>query len=164
MTICAEFAVPLVRTRVNMQISNFDIVGPTLFTPKKNLDARGCFIEIFRQSTFEGAIGPIKFVQENYSYSKDPGTIRGLHFQVAPSAQAKLVRVTAGAVFDVAVDLRRSSSTYGRHIAVELSSDSLKQLFIPAGFAHGFCTLKPHTEVCYKVSSYYDPASERGLI
>lgn len=146
-----------------MQIREFDISGLKLFTPRKISDARGFFAETFRQILFDDAIGPAPFVQENQSRSTEAGTIRGLHFQIAPNVQAKLVRVLTGAILDVAVDLRRSSSTYGEHVAIELSSDTLEQFFIPAGFAHGFCTLKPNTEVCYKVSAYYDPKAERGL-
>ena len=102
-------------------------------------------------------------MQDNHSLSAAAGTIRGLHFQIAPHAQAKLVRVVRGRVLDVAVDLRRSSPTFGRHFAVELSADNWAQLFVPVGFAHGFCTLTEDVEVLYKVSELYSPAHDRGL-
>jgi dTDP-4-dehydrorhamnose 3,5-epimerase len=102
-------------------------------------------------------------VQDNHSFSAAVGTIRGMHFQLPPRAQAKLVRVLRGAVLDVVVDLQRGSSTYGRHAAIELSAANAQQVFVPAGFAHGFCTLEPGTEVAYKASDYYDAGLERGL-
>ena len=105
----------------------------------------------------------IPFVQENYALSNAVGTIRGLHFQIGKAAQAKLIRCTRGSILDVAVDIRRGSPSFGRHIAIVLSAQNWKQVFIPMGFAHGYCTLEPETEVVYKVSAYYDPASERGL-
>jgi dTDP-4-dehydrorhamnose 3,5-epimerase len=102
-------------------------------------------------------------VQDKHSFSAAVGTIRGMHFQLPPRAQAKLVRVLRGAVLDVVVDLQRGSSTYGRHAAIELSAANAQQVFVPAGFAHGFCTLEPGTEVAYKASDYYDAGLERGL-
>jgi len=147
-----------------MEIRTFDIAGPVLIVPKKHMDARGYFAEIFRKEVLHSWIGEVEFVQENQSRSSRPGTVRGLHFQVAPSAQAKLVRVARGAIFDVAVDLRKSSPSYGRHISAKLSVENLAGLYIPVGFAHGFCTLEPETEVIYKVSSYYDPSAEKGLL
>ncbi len=105
----------------------------------------------------------IPFVQENYALSNAVGTIRGLHFQIGKAAQAKLIRCTRGSILDVAVDIRRGSPSFGRHIAIVLSAQNWRQVFIPMGFAHGYCTLEPETEVVYKVSAYYDPASERGL-
>jgi dTDP-4-dehydrorhamnose 3,5-epimerase len=105
----------------------------------------------------------LRFVQENHSLSRAMGTIRGLHFQIGESAQAKLVRCSRGSILDVAVDIRGGSPTLGRHIALVLNAQNWKQLFVPVGFAHGYCTLEPDTEVLYKVSAYYDPACERGL-
>jgi dTDP-4-dehydrorhamnose 3,5-epimerase len=116
--------------------------------------ARGCY---------EGAGINLRFVQENHALSRAVGTIRGLHFQIGESAQAKLVRCSRGSILDVAVDIRGGSPTLGRHIALVLNAQNWKQLFVPVGFAHGYCTLEPDTEVLYKVSAYYDPASERGL-
>jgi dTDP-4-dehydrorhamnose 3,5-epimerase len=147
-----------------MKTEVFDIPGPVLFLPIKHSDPRGFFAEVFRKDFLQFKAGAIDFVQDNHSYSAKAGTVRGLHFQVAPTPQAKLVRVVRGAILDVAVDLRKSSPSYGRHVAATLSAKNLAQLFVPIGFAHGFCTLEPDTEVVYKVSSYYDPSTERGLL
>jgi dTDP-4-dehydrorhamnose 3,5-epimerase len=135
-----------------------------LISPNKVADRRGYFCELYRDCTIVAQGEPLNFVQENLSLSKHPGTIRGLHFQTPPCAQAKLVRATRGRILDIAVDIRRSSPTFGRHVVAELSSESLQQIFIPAGFAHGFCTLEPNTEVVYKVTNYYAPESDRGLL
>ncbi|MBA4226637.1 MAG: dTDP-4-dehydrorhamnose 3,5-epimerase [Hyphomonas sp.] len=134
-----------------------------LVTPKRFSDDRGYFSETFRASSFEeaGITGP--FIQDNHSLSRDAGVIRGLHFQIAPSPQAKLVRCTRGAIYDVAVDIRRGSPTYGKYAAAILSAENGCQLYIPVGFAHGLCTLEPDTEVQYKVTGYYDPACDKGL-
>ena len=131
--------------------------------PLRRTDPRGFFSEIFREDVLreQGIGGP--FVQENLSLSVDTGVVRGLHFQLPPAAQAKLVRVAAGAIFDVAGDIRRGSPTYGRHVALVLSAKEGNQLFVPEGFAHGFCTLEPNTEVVYKVNRYYSPEHDRGL-
>jgi dTDP-4-dehydrorhamnose 3,5-epimerase len=134
-----------------------------LFTPKRDGDARGFFSETFRQDVFDAAVGPSTFVQDNHSYSSEAGVVRGLHFQRPPSAQGKLVRVVRGAVLDVAVDIRLGSPTYGQHVAQVLSAQNWRQLWIPVGFAHGYCTLEPATEVIYKVTAYYSPTDERGL-
>ncbi len=103
------------------------------------------------------------FVQDNHALSRDIGTLRGLHFQLPPKAQDKLVRVTRGAILDVVVDVRRSSPTFGRHLAIELSADNWRQLWVPKGFAHGYCTLKPDTEVIYKVTDAYAPEHDAGI-
>ena len=126
-------------------------------------DDRGWFMEPWRQARAEaaGIVGP--FVQDNASFSATPGTIRGLHFQRAPAAQGKLVRVVRGAIWDVAVDVRPESATFGRWVGVRLDAEEGTQLWVPAGFAHGFCTLVPDTEVAYKVTALYAPALERGL-
>ena len=138
-----------------MQVETFDIPGPLLLTPKRHGDARGFFSEVFRKDLFEAAAGPVKFVQDNHSRSARRGVIRGLHYQEPPFAQGKLVRVTRGSVYDVAVDARRGSPTFGRHIGVELSETDWRQLWVPPGFLHGFCTLTDDVEFLYKVTAYY---------
>ena len=133
-------------------------------TPRRHADARGYFSELFRQDLFESHVGNVTFVQHNQSMSRPAGTVRGLHYQIAPAAQGKLVRCAHGAILDVAVDIRRSSPTFGQHVAVELSSDTGTQLWIPEGFAHAFCTLTPDAEVWYAVTHVYSPEHERGLL
>jgi dTDP-4-dehydrorhamnose 3,5-epimerase len=130
--------------------------------PRRYRDDRGFFSEVWRDDAL-GAAGISNFVQENHVFSRAAGTVRGLHFQIGDTAQAKLIRCTRGSIFDVAVDIRRGSPTFGQHAALTLSAENWRQLFVPIGFAHGYCTLEPDTEVIYKVSAYYDPAAERGL-
>jgi dTDP-4-dehydrorhamnose 3,5-epimerase len=146
-----------------MHSSIFSVAGPRLFTPTKFGDERGFFSEIYNHRTLQSIIGDIHFVQDNHSLSAKEGTIRGLHFQTPPMAQGKLIRVARGAIFDVAVDIRRASPTYGQHVCAILSSENWQQLWVPAGFAHGFCTLEPDTEVIYKTTEFYSPADERGI-
>lgn len=146
-----------------MQIEDTEIEGVKIITPKKFGDHRGFFSEVFSRSVFETAGLNFDFLQDNHSFSTEVGTIRGLHFQSPPFAQDKLVRVTRGRVLDVAVDLRKGSKTFGRHVAVELSRENWRQLLVPIGFAHGFCTLEPDTEVLYKVTNVYSPANDLGL-
>jgi dTDP-4-dehydrorhamnose 3,5-epimerase len=146
-----------------MTFLELDLPGVIEVVPTRQVDARGCFSEIFREDRFHERIGPVHFVQENQSLSIAAGTIRGLHFQSPPFAQGKLVRCPHGSVLDVAVDLRRGSPQFGRWTAVRLSGDAGNQLWIPAGFAHGFCTLEPGTIVAYKVTAYYSAANDRGL-
>ena len=122
--------------------------------PTRHGDARGWFSEVFRVDRLAEAGIANAFVQDNQSFSAPVGTVRGLHFQIPPAAQAKLVRVIAGAILDVAVDLRPGSGSFGRHVAVRLDAEGGEQLFVPAGFAHGFCTLAPDTMVAYKVDAY----------
>jgi dTDP-4-dehydrorhamnose 3,5-epimerase len=134
-----------------------------LITPRRFSDNRGFFAEIYHKQRLADAGIAVDFVQDNHSFSSAVGTLRGLHFQAEPFAQAKLVRVVRGRILDVAVDIRRSSPTFGRHIAIELSAENGRQLFVPVGFAHGFCTLEPDTEIQYKVSAYYSAAHDHGL-
>jgi dTDP-4-dehydrorhamnose 3,5-epimerase len=131
--------------------------------PARHRDVRGFFSEVWREDAMRDAGLDIRFVQENHALSQAMGTIRGLHFQIGEAVQTKLVRCPRGSILDVAVDIRRGSPTFGRHTAVVLSAENWKQLYVPAGFAHGYCTLEPETEVLYKVTAYYDPPSERGL-
>ncbi|MEO8247293.1 MAG: dTDP-4-dehydrorhamnose 3,5-epimerase [Chloroflexota bacterium] len=135
--------------------------GVVLIEPRIHRDARGFFLETFRRNALAAAGIQVEFVQDNQSRSAF-GTLRGLHFHRAPG-QAKLIRVASGRIFDVAVDLRHRSPTFGRHVSVELDDREHRQLFIPAGFAHGFCVLSPTADVVYRVSTYYVPALERGI-
>ena len=138
-----------------MQYSRFSIQGPVLVTPERFEDPRGWFAETFRLQEFRDEVADITFVQDNMSLSADRGTVRGLHYQSPPHAQSKLVGVVRGAATDVVVDARRDSPTFGEHIAVELSADTGAQLWVPAGFLHGFVTLVPNTVVTYKVTDTY---------
>jgi dTDP-4-dehydrorhamnose 3,5-epimerase len=147
----------------NFVASRFMLPGPLLIAPRRFSDARGFFLETFSAPDFWSLGIEDAFVQDNQSCSVKRGTVRGLHFQLAPKAQAKLVRVLRGRILDVAVDLRRGSPFFGCHVAVELNADESNQLYIPVGFAHGFCTLEPDTEIAYKVSSLYAPELDRGL-
>ena len=146
-----------------MQIDRVGVDGPLLLTPKRHGDARGFFSEVFRQDTFEAAAGLVAFVQDNHSRSQRKGVIRGLHYQAPPFAQGKLVRVTRGAVWDVIVDARRGSPTYGRHVGVELSDENWRQLWVPPGFPHGFCTLSEEVGFLYKVTAYYSAAHDGAV-
>jgi dTDP-4-dehydrorhamnose 3,5-epimerase len=147
-----------------MNFETLDIPEVILIAPKKIGDSRGYFMETFRQALFDEHVGDVAFVQDNQSLSAEVGTVRGLHFQLDPKAQGKLVRCIAGALLDVAVDIRRGSPTYGRHVAVELTAENGRQLWVPPGFAHGFCTLAPNTEISYKVTNYYSAEHDRGLL
>ncbi len=134
-----------------------------LIEPTLHGDERGYFAESFRQDLFNDALGKrINFIQENESKSSK-GVLRGLHYQVAPFSQSKLVRVIEGAVLDVVVDIRKSSPTFGQHLAIELTADNKRQLFVPQGFAHGFVVLSDTATFIYKVDSYYAPEYERGI-
>lgn len=146
-----------------MHVVPLAIAAVKLVTPKRFGDHRGYFAETWSRRAFAAAGLDVDFVQDNHSLSRDKGTIRGLHFQLPPRTQAKLVRVVAGAIFDVAVDLRPSSPTYGKHVVARLSADNGACVFVPVGFAHGFATLEPDTEVLYKVSDVYAPDLDRGL-
>jgi len=134
-----------------------------VITPRRFADARGYFAETFNARRYAEIIPGVGFVQDNLSLSGPRFTVRGLHFQAPPHAQAKLVSVLKGAVLDVAVDIRRGSPSFGRHVAVTLTAARGEQMFVPAGFAHGFCTLEPETLVAYKASDFYAPEADRGL-
>jgi dTDP-4-dehydrorhamnose 3,5-epimerase len=147
-----------------MQYEKLAIPDVVLFTPKVFGDERGFFFESFNQNVFEQATGTAPaFVQDNHSKSVR-GVLRGLHYQLPPHAQGKLVRVVQGAVFDVAVDIRRSSPTFGRWVGALLSADNKRQLWIPPGFAHGFVTLSDTAEFLYKTTDFYAPSAERAII
>ena len=146
-----------------MKYTPLELPGVWLIEPVRHGDARGYFCETFRADTLESATGiRAAFVQDNESVSSR-GVVRGLHYQSGDAAQAKLVRVTAGEIVDVAVDMRRSSPTFGRHIAVPLSAADGRQLYIPRGFAHGFAVLSDTAQFQYKVDNYYCPEAERSL-
>jgi len=134
-----------------------------LIRPRRIGDARGWFAELWNARSFAAAGIDAAFVQDNASFNAAAGTVRGLHFQRPPSAQGKLVWVAEGAMYDVVVDLRHGSPTFGRHAAATLSAAEGEQLWVPEGFAHGYCTLAPGTRVVYKVTRFYDPAAEGGL-
>ena len=139
-----------------------EISGVVVIQPQGFEDSRGYFFESFSQRRFEQMIGKTVFVQDNESKSSY-GVVRGLHYQLPPYAQAKLVRVIRGRIWDVAVDLRRGSSTFGKYVAVELTEDNKRQFFIPRGFAHGFSVLSEEAVVQYKCDSYYVPQAEGGI-
>jgi dTDP-4-dehydrorhamnose 3,5-epimerase len=147
----------------NFAFETLAIPGPVLVRPRRFGDARGYFMETYSVEAFRVAGIAAVFVQDNQSLSEKRGVLRGLHFQKPPAAQAKLVRVLKGAIFDVSVDLRQGSPHYGRWCSATLTADGAEQLFVPAGFAHGFCTLEQNTEVAYKVDSPYAPGQEGGL-
>ena len=147
-----------------MEIERLAIPEVIRIAPPRFGDARGFFSETFNARRLAEAGIEAAFVQDNHSLSRQQGVVRGLHCQVAPHVQGKLVRVVRGAIWDVAVDLRRGSASYGRHVAAVLSAENWVQLWVPPGFLHGFCTIAPDTEVIYKVTGDYDPAAERGVI
>lgn len=147
-----------------MEVRNLAIEDVKLCIPRRFGDARGFFVETWNDRLFREKVADATFVQDNHSLSVPAGTIRGLHFQRPPSAQGKLVRVARGSVLDVAVDLRRGSPTYGQHVKAVLTAEKGEQLWIPAGFAHGFRTLEPDTEFLYKVTDFYSAPDDGGLI
>ena len=146
-----------------MKVEALAIPDVLLITPPRFEDARGYFSETYNTARFATVGLEAEFVQDNQSRSVARGTVRGLHCQIAPNVQGKLVRVLRGAIWDVAVDIRRGSSTYGRHVGHVLSADNSAQLWVPRGFLHGFCTLEPDTDVLYKVTAPYDRSAERGV-
>ena len=146
-----------------MQVQRLAIPDVLLLTPKVFEDERGFFYESFNQKVFDEVVGrPVTFVQDNHSKSAK-GVLRGLHYQLPPKAQGKLVRVVRGAVFDVAVDIRRDSPTFGKWVSAELSEENRAQLWIPEGFAHGFLALRDGTEFLYKATALYAPECEAGI-
>lgn len=146
-----------------MKVTATTLPGVLILEPQRHGDARGFFLESWNARTFQEATGvDAQFVQDNHSRSSR-GVLRGLHWQTKPHAQGKLVRVTAGAVFDVAADVRPGSPTFGRWVGVELSGDNCRQLWIPPGYAHGFLTLSEHADFLYKATEYYHPESERSV-
>ena len=147
-----------------MNVESLAIADVKLLTPKKFGDHRGFFAETYSRKILTDAGFHDEFVQDNQSLSREQGVLRGLHFQLPPFAQAKLVRVIRGAILDVAVDIRRGSPSFGKHVSAEITADNFRQILVPAGFAHGFVTLTPDTEVVYKVTNYYSPAHDRGIL
>lgn len=133
------------------------------YTPRRFGDERGWFAETFNANTLSGVLDGVSFVQDNHSLSKNAGTLRGMHLQIPPRAQDKLVRAVRGTVLDVAVDIRKDSPSFGKWVSATLSAENGVQIFVPKGFAHGFLTLEPDTEVVYKVSDYYSRDHERGI-
>lgn len=146
-----------------MQVEETALSGVLVLTPKRFGDARGFFSESWNRRTLAEHGITLDFVQDNHSLSAAAGTIRGLHFQAPPHAQAKLVRCGRGALYDVAVDIRKGSPTYGQWVGLELSFENGRQLLIPEGFAHGFVTRQPDTEICYKCTDYYAPDCDGAL-
>jgi dTDP-4-dehydrorhamnose 3,5-epimerase len=136
---------------------------PRIIAPKRYVDDRGWFSETFHELRLRDIGIAMRFVQDNQSSSKRAGTLRGLHFQVPPAAQAKLISVVRGRILDVVVDIRRGSTTFGRHVSVELSADCGLQVYVPEGFAHGFVTLEDEVVVMYKTSAFYSPAHDCGI-
>lgn len=148
-----------------MHIDTLAIPDVKRLTPRRFQDERGFFSETYSDRSWAAAGLPaVPFVQDNHAYSRAKGVVRGLHYQLPPDAQGKLVRVTRGSILDVAVDIRRASPTFGRHVSAVLSAENGAQLWVPEGFAHGYVTLEPDTEVIYKVTRPYAPASERGIL
>ncbi|MCW1950239.1 MAG: dTDP-4-dehydrorhamnose 3,5-epimerase [Octadecabacter sp.] len=147
-----------------VQIETTDLADVVILTPDRFTDARGFFSETYNLNACANAGLDVPFVQDNHSFSRAAGTVRGLHFQSPPFAQTKLVRCGRGACFDVAVDIRSGSPTYGKWVGVELSFENGRQLLVPAGFAHGFVTREPETEVVYKCSHEYAPQAEQSLL
>ncbi|MFP3942398.1 MAG: dTDP-4-dehydrorhamnose 3,5-epimerase [Alphaproteobacteria bacterium] len=146
-----------------MQVTSAAIPDVKLVRPQKHGDHRGFLSETFSKRKLAETVADAEFVQDNHSMSARQGTVRGLHFQTPPHAQGKLIRVLKGAIWDVAVDLRAGSPTFGAHAAAVLSAENWMQLFVPEGFAHGFCTLEPNTEILYKLTDYYAPDHEMGI-
>lgn len=146
-----------------MKITDLALPDVKLVQVKVHGDGRGFFMESYKEQDWRPILGDRSFMQDNQSLSVQIGTVRGLHYQMPPFAQAKLVQTLRGRIFDIAVDLRRNSPTFGRHVTLELAAGDGRQMFVPEGFAHGFMTLEPDSMVAYKVTSRYEPESERGV-
>ncbi|WP_418459618.1 dTDP-4-dehydrorhamnose 3,5-epimerase [Brucella intermedia] len=146
-----------------MMVRPLSLEGVLEISPRKFGDDRGFFSETYNAKSFAEAGIDLTFVQDNHSYSAARGVVRGLHYQLPPFAQDKLVRVTRGAILDVAVDIRKGSPTFGKWVALEVSAEKWNQILVPKGFAHGFMTLVEHTEVIYKVTNYYSPEHDRSI-
>ena len=146
-----------------MNVKPSELPEVLILTPKHFDDARGFFSETYNERLWQELGLDLRFVQDNHSHSAQPGTVRGLHYQVPPHAQDKLVRVTRGAILDVAVDIRVGSPTFGRHVSTVISAAEWNQILVPAGFAHGYATLEPDTEVFYKTTDFYAPDCERAI-
>lgn len=146
-----------------VRVENTALSDVKIIIPQTLSDSRGVFCEVYNRRDLEAFGLFLDFVQDNHSTSTQQTTIRGLHFQRPPFAQAKLVRIVRGRILDIAVDIRKSSPTFGQHVAAELSADNWRQMLIPVGFAHGFCTLEPQTEVVYKATAHYSPQHDRGI-
>ena len=146
-----------------LEVRPLGLDGVLEIVPKRFGDARGFFIETYNAERFSDAGIDLRFVQDNHSYSAAAGVVRGLHYQLAPRAQDKLLRVISGSILDVAVDIRRSSETFGKWVALEISAERGNQILVPKGFAHGFVTLVPDTEVLYKVTDTYSPEHDRSI-
>ena len=149
---------------MSVTVESLAIPDVKIVRPKRHGDARGFFSETYSQRALADAGIDLTFVQDNHAFSAAKGTMRGLHFQIAPFAQDKLVRVIRGSILDVAVDLRRASPTYGKHVSAVISAQDWNQILVPTGFAHGLLTLEPDTEVLYKVTNYYSPQHDLGLL
>jgi dTDP-4-dehydrorhamnose 3,5-epimerase len=161
--ICKTWRLQLREKSMTITTKNLAIPDIKLITPKAHIDRRGSFCETWNQRDLEHAGVYCNVVQDNHVVSNSAGTLRGLHFQSEPYAQGKLIRVTKGRIFDVAVDLRPGSATFGQWVGQEIDCHGGEQLWIPPGFAHGYCTLEPQTEVIYKVDNYYNPSAEDGI-
>lgn len=146
-----------------MKIIPAELPGVFVIEPDVHQDNRGFFLESYSRDPFVKNGITVEFVQDNHSLSVQKGVVRGLHFQLPPHAQSKLLRVTRGAIYDAVVDLRRSSPAYGKWQGFELSADNFRMLYVPAGFAHGFCTITENTEVQYKVDRLYAPSADAGI-
>jgi len=147
-----------------VQVLATEIADLKMIVPRIHRDHRGFFSETYNKVGLSALGVNLEFVQDNHSLSVERGVVRGLHFQIPPFAQCKLVRVIRGSIYDVAVDMRRNSQTYGKHVARVISASDWNQFLVPEGFAHGFCTLEANTEVIYKVTNYYAPAHDRGML
>lgn len=147
-----------------MKVIHLKLDGASIIEPVVHGDNRGFFMESYNEQVFKQNGIHHNFIQDNHSLSAETGVLRGLHYQLNPKAQTKLVRVLSGAIYDVIVDIRKNSSTFGQWVGVILSEDNKRQLLVPNGFAHGFCTLVPNTQVLYKVDEYYSPENDRGIL